>query len=54
MFFIVKINAALISSPMRCHSGGCGTARWMTQSDTRSIAAVHVMLSFAFMMTLAT
>ena len=41
----VKINAASISFPMRCHSVGCGTvsrAQSVTQSTTQSFAADHI------------
>jgi len=43
----VKIIAALISFPMRCHSVGGGTVNGMlseTQSATRRISADHMML----------
>jgi hypothetical protein len=32
-FARAKLNAALISSPMRCHSGGCGTPNRMMQIE---------------------
>jgi hypothetical protein len=41
-----KIIAASIQFPMRCHSVGFGMANRMqslTQSDTQSIAAAHIM-----------
>jgi hypothetical protein len=43
----VKMVAASILYPMRCHSADCGTLGQtpsLTQSDTPNIAADHMML----------
>lgn len=50
----VKIIAALLQSPMHCHSVACGTAKWMTQSATQHFSAAQMMLSFAFTINQAT